>query len=285
MATLFDDQNQNIVWVGSSCHSSTADGDYCMVAWTGTDITVYGARRKKCVSQSLGEEIAHSFESSHGTYGAQLDDEPIQYFSGYSLDGEFQVALFGTSGLAQGPHELKISNEYARKTGQPSDYVWLDIDSVAVMGNLIAASSTVTSTPTSTTTLPTSSYTANLSYSLATGQYSVSSMMPILTTATIPMISGDPFVSSPASQSSTDPTTTDPSSTSTDVSDVQQTKASDATNRTSAFAVSAAVIVISILFIGIVAIWWLWRRRKRLQAERFEEDVQDSLARPPPAWR
>ncbi|OCF43772.1 hypothetical protein I317_02376 [Kwoniella heveanensis CBS 569] len=216
MATIIDDENVNFAWIGTSCHSSTKDGDYCIVAWEGTDISVYGARRK-----------------NHGLYGVSVDNGDIQYFSGYALTGEFQATLFATNGLEQGKHHLKISNENARNIEQYPDYIWLDIDSVAVTGNLIsgssvqvddapASSSSAVSSSTATSSAVSGvSSTASNSFSSASGssssasgdpssstepdvvsgQYSTSGTVNIISTAT----------DDPMTTESTGPTLTRPS--------------------------------------------------------------------------
>lgn len=71
-----------------------------------------------------------------GLYGVVIDGGEIQYFSGFSQDGQFQATLFATNGLQDGSHTLKISNENERNQDQYPDYDWLDIDSVAVSGTL-----------------------------------------------------------------------------------------------------------------------------------------------------
>lgn len=67
MSTSIDDTNANFGWFGTTWstnhtvdpmadeyydgtfHSSTNNGDYAIIAWHGTDITLYGARRNNHV--------------------------------------------------------------------------------------------------------------------------------------------------------------------------------------------------------------------------------------------
>ncbi|OCF33160.1 hypothetical protein I316_05205 [Kwoniella heveanensis BCC8398] len=161
MATIIDDENVNFAWIGTSCHSSTKDG----------------------------------------LYGVSVDNGDIQYFSGYALTGEFQATLFATNGLEQGTHHLKISNENARNIEQYPDYIWLDIDSVAVTGNLISGSSVqvddapASSSAVSSSTAPSSavsggSSTASDSFSSASGSSSSASGDPSTSTEPDVVVSG-----------------------------------------------------------------------------------------------
>jgi len=71
-----------------------------------------------------------------GIYGVSVDNGPIQYYSGFSSTDQFQQALYATSGLSDGDHQIKISNDNARNVRQFPNYVWFDVDHVAVMGSL-----------------------------------------------------------------------------------------------------------------------------------------------------
>ena len=73
---------------------------------------------------------------TQGIYGISLDGGTPQYFSGYSADGQYQQVLYATSGLAQGQHQIRISNENARNIAQFPTYIWLDIDHVSITGTL-----------------------------------------------------------------------------------------------------------------------------------------------------
>lgn len=65
-----------------------------------------------------------------------MDSAPTLYYSGYSATDEIQSVLYSTSGLAEGAHTLKLSNENARNIGQYPSFVYLDVDFVAVTGSL-----------------------------------------------------------------------------------------------------------------------------------------------------
>ena len=73
---------------------------------------------------------------SQGIYGVSVDDGPVQYYSGYSSTDQFQQVLYATWGLTDGEHQIKLSNDNARNVGQFPDYIWFDVDHVAVTGNL-----------------------------------------------------------------------------------------------------------------------------------------------------
>ena len=60
----------------------------------------------------------------------------MTYYSGYSATDQFQQVLYATSGLSEGDHQIKISNENARNTQQFPSYVWLDVDFVAFTGTM-----------------------------------------------------------------------------------------------------------------------------------------------------
>lgn len=65
-----------------------------------------------------------------------MDSGDTQYYSGYSEKSTFQQVLYATSGLEEGDHILKVSNENARNTDEYPNYIWLDVDYVAVTGSL-----------------------------------------------------------------------------------------------------------------------------------------------------
>lgn len=64
-----------------------------------------------------------------------MDSGDTQYYSGYSQKPTFQQVLYATSGL-EGDHTLKVSNGNARNTDEYPNYIWLDIDYVAVAASL-----------------------------------------------------------------------------------------------------------------------------------------------------
>ncbi|WRT63487.1 uncharacterized protein IL334_000392 [Kwoniella shivajii] len=230
MATIVDDSNWNLVWSGTSWRTEHSD------------------------DPSTGRYF------NSGLYGVTVDNGNIQYFSGYSEEGQFQATLFATSGLKDGSHTLKISNENERNQDQYPDYMWLDIDSVAVSGTLINAgnsSDSTSSTISSSSSLPGSSSTQSESAEssdVVSGQYSATiSSVAITSTA-----SDTPTVTS---------VTSSRSSSLTDESTAVGGERNDTDRRTITLAISIPVIVISSLVILIFLGLWYKTRRKRKQGE------------------
>ncbi|UOH83720.1 hypothetical protein LQV05_006455 [Cryptococcus neoformans] len=96
---------------------------------------------------------------------------------GYSEKSTFQQVLYATSGLEEGDHILKVSNENARNTDEYPNYIWLDVDYVAVTGSFRTnaasmASSAIVMTTSTMTTITSSSLIASSSAS------SISSSIP-----------------------------------------------------------------------------------------------------------
>lgn len=78
-----------------------------------------------------------------GIYSVSLDNGESQYFSGYaSGSGQYQTALYATTGLSDGEHTIKVVNENSRNAEQYPNYVYLDIDFFALTGELYVASNT-----------------------------------------------------------------------------------------------------------------------------------------------
>jgi len=65
-----------------------------------------------------------------------VDSGHVEYYSGFSQTDTFQQLLYASSGLAQGDHIIKISNENSRDVQQYPTYVVLDIDYVAFTGTM-----------------------------------------------------------------------------------------------------------------------------------------------------
>ena len=71
-----------------------------------------------------------------GIYGVSVDGKDAQFYSGYSSTDTFQQVLFATTGLEEGDHTIKLSNENAKNTDQYPNYVYLDVDYAAFTGTL-----------------------------------------------------------------------------------------------------------------------------------------------------
>ena len=69
-----------------------------------------------------------------------IDSSEPQFFSGFANPGTYQQAIYASSGLAQGDHVLRLSNENAKNVAKNPTYLWLDVDFVTVFGSLYAPS-------------------------------------------------------------------------------------------------------------------------------------------------
>lgn len=65
-----------------------------------------------------------------------IDFGETQFFSGFANPGGFQQAIFSSTGLPQGDHVLKLSNENNKNVAKNPSYIWLDVDFVTVFGAL-----------------------------------------------------------------------------------------------------------------------------------------------------
>jgi hypothetical protein len=75
--------------------------------------------------------------TSQGIYSISIDSGDPEFFSGYaSGEGQFQAVLFATTGLTDGDHTLKVTNENSRNIEQYPKYIYLDIDYFALTGEL-----------------------------------------------------------------------------------------------------------------------------------------------------
>ncbi|WVQ64634.1 uncharacterized protein L199_002801 [Kwoniella botswanensis] len=283
MATIVDDSNSNLFWSGSSWKTEHSDdpltgkyfnsGEYCIIAWEGTDIYVYGARRKKFT-------CLHPYVLSHGLYGVVIDGGDIQYFSGFSQDGQFQATLFATNGLQDGSHTLKISNENERNQDQYPDYVWLDIDSVAVSGTLINADTSASSSSTASSTIISSSSSGNSlkSTDISSGQYSAT-----LSSATIISTASEVLTSS--SQSRLPPTDGPVASPVADPLATAENSEQSNDRKTITLAISIPVIVISSIVIFVFVGLYFYRRRKRRYERQYDHGYNGYMEEPQSSWR
>ncbi|TYJ57093.1 hypothetical protein B9479_002194 [Cryptococcus floricola] len=90
------------------------DGDYMFLAFNGTAITIYGAKR-----------------SNHGNYSTKLDGQATVYHTGYSATPQFQVPIFQASSLSPDmEHQLLLQNwpSYTNASGTNNTEWWLDVD-------------------------------------------------------------------------------------------------------------------------------------------------------------
>ncbi|RXK35491.1 hypothetical protein M231_07223 [Tremella mesenterica] len=209
------DDSQTPNYFNSTLYVSYSSGDYCLIHWHGTDIAVYGARRGNhvrylsCPHHLTNPNRRSSASARIGIYGVSVDNGDVSYYSGYASPDEFQVVLYATSGLSEGDHTIKISNENARDTDQYPSYVWMDIDYAAITGtteltmsslNPTATTTQTSTTPTTTSTQATTSTTSSVppsSSSSSPAAESTSSSQSVVSTPT-----SQPLPSSSSSSSS-----------------------------------------------------------------------------------
>ncbi|WWC67005.1 uncharacterized protein I206_100912 [Kwoniella pini CBS 10737] len=227
MATIVDDSNSNLLWSGNSWNTEHSD-----------------------------DPLTGRYFNS-GLYGIIIDGGEIQYFSGFSQDGQFQATLFATNGLKDGSHTLKIINENQRNQEQYPDYVYLDIDSVAVNGVLINAASNTTSASSSslTPTSSSSSWTLSESSDISSGQYSntVSSAIIVSTASENPNTSNT-LKTSVSSFIPSNPVTS---------TSISENRNSSNDRKIITLAISIPVIVISSIVIFIFIVVYFWKRRQK----------------------
>nr|ODN90996.1 hypothetical protein L204_05837 [Cryptococcus depauperatus CBS 7855] len=102
-------------YFGSTFHSSIVANSWMRLCWTGTDITIYGAKR-----------------NNHGLYSVALDSGDVQMYNGYSDPEQFQVILYTSQGLKQGNHQIVLTN---RNDMYAIDgHIYLDIDYASLVG-------------------------------------------------------------------------------------------------------------------------------------------------------
>ncbi|GFZ43730.1 hypothetical protein JCM24511_01450 [Saitozyma sp. JCM 24511] len=203
--------------LNSTSHYSGTNGANCLIAWTGTDIAVYGARRSKHLALlprrcpiPLPSTLKHRITSSsdsltyQGIYGISVDNASPSYYSGFASPDEFQQVLYSTSGLSLGDHQIVISNANSQNTAQYPNYIYVDVDFVAVTGtlrdanNLGAATSTSssikqsspssaspsTSKPPAAAAAATTSSSSPASSSAAAASIASASVIPVSSTST-----------------------------------------------------------------------------------------------------
>ncbi|WWC57982.1 uncharacterized protein I303_100517 [Kwoniella dejecticola CBS 10117] len=256
MATIVDDSNSNLLWSGNSWNTDHSD------------------------------DVLTGRYFNSGLYGVVIDGGDIQYFSGFSQEGQFQATLFATNGLADGSHTLKISNENQRNTEQYPDYVYLDIDSVAVNGDLInAASSDSTSLSSSSSSMSVASSTSvsssNLSESsdISSGQYSntVSSATIVSTASETPNSSSTSRIPSSA------PLPTDSSLAESTATAGSGNQSND--RKTITLAISIPVIVISSIVIFIFVAVYFWKRRQKKYERQYDNHYNGYMDEQQSSWR
>ncbi|EJD42605.1 hypothetical protein AURDEDRAFT_126404 [Auricularia subglabra TFB-10046 SS5] len=92
---------------GGTFMTTHTSGASASIAWNGTGITVYGAKRP-----------------NHGDYTVSLDGAKPRKFSGRTKPGQFGVPLFKESDLVNGPHTIAITDA----SSSYLDIDWVEID-------------------------------------------------------------------------------------------------------------------------------------------------------------
>ncbi|WWC85631.1 uncharacterized protein L201_000497 [Kwoniella dendrophila CBS 6074] len=293
MATIVDDSNSNLFWSGTSWKTEHSD-----------------------------DPLTGKYFNS-GLYGIQLDNGAIQYFSGYSSEGQFQATLFATKELIKGKHTLKISNENQNNQDTYPDYVWFDIDSIAVTGTLINAVSSEanisSSSSSSSSILPSSDTSTSTDSDVVNGQYSatISSPSIVSTSSEIPNTTVQPLTTTtpPNSPPLLSSSAIQPSSAAEDgnkshdrrqvdrcwnchmftSSSLQSTLSRDTNanilmnvllkHRVITLAISIPVIVVSSgVIIVFLGLFYL-KRRKRKYEQRYQGRYHSYMVEPQSSWR
>lgn len=70
-------------------------------------------------------------------YSVSVDAGPESTYSGYSQTDQFNHNIFESTGLVQGTHTLKMTNANSLNIAQYPNYVYFDLDYVAVTGSLV----------------------------------------------------------------------------------------------------------------------------------------------------
>ncbi|KAI9636089.1 uncharacterized protein MKK02DRAFT_44790 [Dioszegia hungarica] len=123
MVTVIDDTDPNLYWGNGNVQINWSSGndrldktfmraDFMEIRWNGGDIAVYGARRWNHVRAA--PSCLH----------------------GFADPDTFQQVLYATSGLAQGDHMLRLTNENGRNPAESASRVWLDVDFIAFDGSV-----------------------------------------------------------------------------------------------------------------------------------------------------
>ncbi|CAD6576154.1 MAG: hypothetical protein TREMPRED_001594 [Tremellales sp. Tagirdzhanova-0007] len=276
------------------------------------------AGQSECISLYFSSQLLKSF--SHGIYGVSVDQAQITYYSGYSATDQFQQVLYATSGLSEGDHQIKISNENSRNIQQYPNYTFLDIDFAAFTGTILDATAPVITTSSSsliaisaTTTVtisssssPSSSPSSSLSSSIAASisittnkssstpsSSSTSTTSTTSTTSQLPIeqfsSQVSPFVSTTLTLVSASSSVTTLTTGTPNIPNIPSSSSlpgsdssSSTSHKTTAVAVSVTVIVIAAAVIATILglIWWNKRRMAR-----EDEDEEHNLNDPESSWR
>ncbi|WRT70146.1 uncharacterized protein IL334_007140 [Kwoniella shivajii] len=97
-------------------HSTTVNQAWARLCWTGTDLIVYGAKRK-----------------NHALYTVVVDNGGIEWFDGQSDESQIQAQLYASQGLEWGNHQIVLTNMF-KANMTTKDYVWFDIDYAQLSG-------------------------------------------------------------------------------------------------------------------------------------------------------
>ncbi|WVQ84679.1 hypothetical protein IAT38_006834 [Cryptococcus sp. DSM 104549] len=125
-------------------HTTTISGAWARLCWTGTDITIFGAKRE-----------------NHGLYAAVVDNGDVNWASGFSTQAQIQAVLYSSQGLAQGDHQIVLSNQNA--VNATKGLIWFDIDGATVIGTPIDCSSLPDATVTPSGAVATATITSAVS--------------------------------------------------------------------------------------------------------------------------
>ncbi|WWD19606.1 hypothetical protein CI109_104068 [Kwoniella shandongensis] len=112
----------------STFAATYSDGDSVSLAFNGTKIVVYGAKR-----------------ANHGRYAAQMDGGDILYQDGYAATNTFKQPLYTASGLSgTAEHTVSLSNAPTTPVTGINGFTWFDIDYVAITTTTSAQAHKVT---------------------------------------------------------------------------------------------------------------------------------------------
>ncbi|XAO26659.1 hypothetical protein I312_105498 [Cryptococcus bacillisporus CA1280] len=218
MVTSIDDTNANFGWFGTTWSTNHTvdpltyeyyDGTL-WVTQTSIEITQLLPGMERILFFAEPDEIImfvsilFFIPTSRLTY--------YYYYSGYSEKSTFQQVLYATSELEEGDHTLKVSNENARNTDEYPNYIWLDVDYVAVTGSLtnvasigsVVIETTITSTLTAVSSSLTSSSSTPSTSSLIPSSIPIPSSSPAPTSADSSSIAQETPSSSSSLPSSSD---------------------------------------------------------------------------------
>ncbi|KIM58538.1 hypothetical protein SCLCIDRAFT_128034 [Scleroderma citrinum Foug A] len=123
VTTLIDDKSPLIsydsTWLpGTSSDDPYAD-QYYLTTFTTNNVT---NGKATFTFNGTGFWIHSAKRNNHGTFTVQVDGESYADNDGYSVNNQFMIPIFNTSGLAQGPHSVSLIN-----TGSSGQYVGVDM--------------------------------------------------------------------------------------------------------------------------------------------------------------